>query len=119
MASIACVGREAQVGMIMATQRPDANVIHPQVKQNCDVSIALRCKTLTNSEIILDHGGAEKLPHGKAGRAIYGGTTDTIFQIPYIGKDDVWTQILETYKKPWRDLANEQRTEANNLDDIC
>lgn len=98
MAAVACVGREAGVGMIMATQRPDANVVHPQVKQNCDVSIALRCKTQTNSEIILDRSGAEKLPHGKPGRGIYAGMTDVYFQTPFVGSDNVWREILAPYK---------------------
>lgn len=113
MASIACVGREASVGVIMATQRPDANVVHPQVKQNCDVSIALRCKTQTNSEIILDRSGAEKLPHGVAGRAIYSGIEDCIFQVPFIGKDDVWNTLLEPYRK--EEIHHEESTETFRL----
>lgn len=112
MAAVACVGREAGVGMIMATQRPDANVVHPQVKQNCDVSIAMKCKTVTNSEIILDRPGAEQLPHGKPGRAIYSGMEDCIFQIPYIGKDDKWNELLNPYRK---EIAHDEPTPIDDL----
>jgi S-DNA-T family DNA segregation ATPase FtsK/SpoIIIE len=99
MVKIACVGREAGVGLVLSTQRPDRDVVYPQVKQNLDAKIALRCQTLTNSEVILDHGGAEKLPHNREGRAIYASTTDTVIQIPYIGDDDKWDKVLVPYVK--------------------
>lgn len=118
MAAVACVGREAGVGMVLCTQRPDANVVHPQVKQAMDVAIAFRTKTLTNSEIILDHGGAQLLPQNKPGRGIYSASTDTIFQAPYIGKDDVWEKILSPYKYEWSDMSDERPKETNDLDDV-
>jgi S-DNA-T family DNA segregation ATPase FtsK/SpoIIIE len=99
MAKIACTGREAGLSLITSTQRPDANVIHPQVKQNSDVSIALRCKTQTNSEVILQTSGAELLPHDKKGRAIITKTKNVIFQIPYVGEDAVWDKVLAPYVK--------------------
>lgn len=108
MASIACVGREAGVGLVMATQRPDVHTIHPSVKANCEASIAFRVKTLTNSEIIIDRGGAEKLPIGRAGRGIYAGTTDRIFQTPYLGNDEKWFELLAPYRTEEIDLAIEK-----------
>lgn len=111
MAAVACVGREAGVGMVLCTQRPDANVVHGQVKQAMDVSIAFRTKTQTNSEIILDHAGAEKLPQNKPGRGIYSASTDTIFQSPYIGDDDAWTALLLPYKKEVVNIESNQNSD--------
>lgn len=99
MAAISCVGREASVGVIMATQRPDVETVHPQVKQNCDVSIAFRCKTESNSKIILDRSGAEDLPHNVPGRGIYSGMEDAVFQAPYYGGRAAWNELLKPYRK--------------------
>jgi S-DNA-T family DNA segregation ATPase FtsK/SpoIIIE len=114
MCAVACVGREASVGMIMGTQRPDVSVVHPQVKQNCDVSIAFRCKTLSNSEVILDRGGAENLPLGVAGRAIYAGLEDATFQVPFVGKDDKWDELLKPYREGHNFNGKSDSIEAGN-----
>jgi S-DNA-T family DNA segregation ATPase FtsK/SpoIIIE len=118
MAAVACVGREASVGMVVCTQRPDANVVHPQVKQAMDASIAFRVKTLTNSEIILDRGGAELLPQNRPGRGIYSATGDTIFQAPYVGDDDAWSELLEPYKTEWRETEDERSEESEDHEDV-
>lgn len=119
MVQIACVGREAGVGMFMATQRGDINVVHPQVKQNLDAKIALKCQTRTNSEIILDHGGAELLPHNTAGRAIYSTTDDVIFQIPYVGNDDEWDKVLSPYQKEGYDVqSSQEKSDFIDVDEL-
>lgn len=93
-AAISCVGREAQVGLIYCTQRPDSTVINGQVKANMDAAICFRTKTGTNSEIVIDRRGAELLPADRPGRAIYSATTDTILQVPYVGDDEAWERVL-------------------------
>jgi hypothetical protein len=119
MALISGTGREAQVGLLLATQRPDANVLSPLVKANCDASIALKCKTLSNSQIILDQGGAEKLPHKKPGRAIYSSTTDTIFQIPFVGVDAKWHKVLAPYVKEGHSIEyNEESAHFIDVDEL-
>lgn len=56
--------RAAGVHLILATQRPDKDVVPPLLRTNLGGKIALRVATAVNSRIILDQGGAEKL-HGK------------------------------------------------------
>lgn len=97
-ASISCVGREAQVGLLYCTQRPDVSVINPQVKANMEASICFRTKTVSNSEIIIDRPGAEKLPAGKPGRVIYAASEDKVVQVPYVGDDDRWNEILDPFR---------------------
>jgi S-DNA-T family DNA segregation ATPase FtsK/SpoIIIE len=96
-AAISCIGREAKVGLIYCTQRPDSTIINPQVKANMDASICFKTKTSSNSKIILDRDGAEKLPCGIAGRAIYSSDEMTTFQVPYIGDDEAWEKLLKPY----------------------
>ena len=54
-------GRAAGIHMILATQRPSADVISGTIKNCVPIRIAFKVKDQVNSAIILDHGGAEKL----------------------------------------------------------
>lgn len=95
-AAISCVGREARVGLLYCTQRPDSTIINGQVKANMEASLAFRTKTVSNSEIILDRPGAEKMK--QEGRVIYSGKEDVTLQVPYIGDDDKWDELLDPYR---------------------
>ena len=53
--------RAAGLHVILATQRPDRETVPPIIKTNLGGKIALRVATQTNSRIILDEGGAERL----------------------------------------------------------
>jgi S-DNA-T family DNA segregation ATPase FtsK/SpoIIIE len=53
--------RAAGLHVILATQRPDKDTVPPIIKTNLGGKIALRVATQTNSRIILDEGGAERL----------------------------------------------------------
>lgn len=108
-AAISCVGREAGVGLLYCTQRPDAEVVNPQIKANMMASIAFRCKTESNSRVIIDRTGAEKLPEDAKGRCIYSTTEDVILQVPYVGDDDAWDHLLKSYRRP-----NDQRGEETD-----
>ncbi len=53
--------RAANINVIIATQRPSADIVSPIIKANCPVKACLRVSTAKNSEIILDEAGGEKL----------------------------------------------------------
>jgi S-DNA-T family DNA segregation ATPase FtsK/SpoIIIE len=53
--------RAAGVHLVLATQRPDRETVPPIVKANLGGRIALQVSSQTNSRIVLDQGGAEKL----------------------------------------------------------
>lgn len=69
MSQIARLGAGLGYRLIVATQYPTGDVIPRAVKQNCDVKICFRVRNSTASQVVLDEGGAEKLPAVK-GRAI-------------------------------------------------
>ena len=69
MSQIARLGAGLGYRLIVATQYPTGDVIPRAVKQNCDVKICFRVRNATASMVVLDEGGAEKLPAVK-GRAI-------------------------------------------------
>lgn len=54
-------GRAANINVIIATQRPSADIVAPIIKANCPVKACLRVATAKNSEIILDEVGGERL----------------------------------------------------------
>lgn len=58
---IAQKSRAAGIHMVIATQRPTADVIDGRIKSNLPTRVALRVKTQLDSSIILGTGGAESL----------------------------------------------------------
>ncbi len=54
-------GRAAGIHVIVATQRPSADIVNTAVRDNLPTRMALRVATASASRIILDEGGAEAL----------------------------------------------------------
>lgn len=59
--SLSSKGRAAGVHLLIATQRPDREVVTGQLKANLPLKICLRVTNSTNSQILLDEPGAELL----------------------------------------------------------
>jgi S-DNA-T family DNA segregation ATPase FtsK/SpoIIIE len=55
------MGRAAGIHLMLTTQRPDKNVVTGLIKANLPLKICLRVVNSTNSTIVLDQSGGEKL----------------------------------------------------------
>ena len=60
---IAQKGRQAKIHLILATQRPDSKILTGTLRSNIPSRIALKVQKSSESKIILDDTGAEKLIH--------------------------------------------------------
>lgn len=61
MVRIAQRARAAGIHVILATQRPSAEVIRPVIRSNFPAQLALRVRSAVDSRIVIDEGGAEAL----------------------------------------------------------
>lgn len=91
--AISCVGREAKVGIIFATQYPTKEVIHGQIRANMEAVTCFKVENHVHSSVALGSTGAEDIPC--IGRAIFKSRgVKEIIQVPFVGKDDVWENRL-------------------------
>lgn len=68
LSTLARMGRAYGIHLLVGTQRPDANILPGQIKNNCDVRICGRADN-TLSIIILDNAdAADKIPKDSRGR---------------------------------------------------
>ena len=78
LSTIARLGRAFGIHLILATQRPDANIVPGQIRNNLDFRVCGRAESVL-SQIILDNGSAaEQIPKDARGRFITG--DGTVFQ---------------------------------------
>ena len=82
LSTLARLGRAFGIHLILATQRPDANIIPGQIKNNMDFRVCGRAESVL-SQIILDNGSAaDQIPKDARGRFIL--QDGTVFQGYYM-----------------------------------
>lgn len=87
LSRIARIGRYAGLSLVLATQRPDAEILKGQIKTNMDFRACGRADKVL-SQIILDNSdGAEKVPKDKQG--IFLTNTGVLFKAYYFD-DSEW-----------------------------
>lgn len=83
-------GRSAGFHVILATQRPDSNVINGTLKGNLPTRVSFRTISAIDSRIILDQTGAERLNGNGDGLYLRNGAFNLErFQAPYIDLEDI------------------------------
>ncbi|WP_203289865.1 FtsK/SpoIIIE domain-containing protein [Metabacillus sp. cB07] len=85
---IARKGRAAGLRLIYTTQYPTTETISSQVKRNCIGRLCFVLDTSTASGVVLDQGGAEKLPLIQ-GRALYKDVKLIEVQTPFISDEEI------------------------------
>lgn len=78
LATLARLGRAFGIHLILATQRPDANILPGQIKNNMDFRVCGRADSILSGIILGNTSAAEQIPKDARGRFITG--TGTVFQ---------------------------------------
>ena len=89
------MARAVGIHLILATQRPDKEVLPGALKANISATISFKVRNNVNSEILLGHKGAEKLK-GK-GHGIYQTSDEQEFQGLFLSSEDAEELIKHTY----------------------
>ena len=88
LSMIARQGRAFGIHLILATQRPDANILSGQIKNNVNCRICGRADTVL-SQIILDNtSAAEQIPKDARGRFLL--HDGTVFQVYWFDDEGGW-----------------------------
>ncbi len=107
---IAQVGRACGVHLIVATQRPSSDIITGLIKSNIPSRIALSVATSTDSRIILDTKGAEKLQgNGDLLLKVIGNQELIRMQGAYISESEIETEIKNIITKNNKYIEEQQK----------
>ena len=99
LSEIARLGGALGYRLIYCTQYPTADTLPRQIKMNSDAKLTYRLPTGYASEVAIDTRGAEELPSGIKGRALYKTHDLTEMQTPLLEDKDMW-KILSRFRVP-------------------
>lgn len=104
---IAQKARAVGIHMIVSTQRPAATIVTGNIKANFPTRIAFRTTTGTDSRVILDQTGAEKLT-GKGDMIFFSGSETTRVQCAYASIYDV-VSMCKSINDRFDDYTNDRK----------
>lgn len=78
--------RAAGIHILIATQRPDKDVLNGRIKANVTTVLGLKTINAINSMVVIDHDGLERL-RGKGHGILRHGVKEHELQCPYLSED--------------------------------
>lgn len=94
---ISARARACGIHMILATQRPDSEVVTGKLKANIANAFGMATVNRVNSEVILDHGGCELLEVGQG--ILRKGIKEILVYTPLIDTDEAEVLINESIEE--------------------
>lgn len=123
LSTLARLSRATGINLFLGVQRPDANVLHGQIKNNIPIRICGRFADKAASEIVLGNTDAVKLPDVR-GRFFYKSGNETIeFQAYYFNDDtmlkEIDVQLGDMMNTQAHDHQQVQEQAQENVHETC